>query len=439
MYLNNRSTNSIRLTTTPLNLLNNSRVFESIGYAHVDKPEAKSFKCMFIAYDEDFKVYRVHDLESNKVKVSRSVKLDEREVNGIYDTTTAKDSTIIYVTKDAQGSALPEWTEQPADDETLDSVGEEAVEDVEMQGSSPGQELTTYRSIARPTMDENMYVPDASMNQYFISKTDQNTMMSRRTKYAADIGDATDAPTTYQQPTQSCQSSEWVEPMNTELKAHAHNESWMLVPRTPSARSVQKFGVDFFETYSPVANTNLIRIVLSVVVTLRYVTEPLDADTAFLYSDLRERLCMEVPNAKNMMSRLDKANYGLKQTTSAWHKPIHRGFVKIGSGSCGVDKCVYVKAEEGRYVYICLYVNDIIITAKTSEEIREVNVTMQPEIPVASAAALTGEPELEYGTGSLANGRPELWKYIPNAACNPNGDAKYVPNITCNPNGSRAT
>ncbi|OWY90647.1 Transposon Polyprotein integrase, partial [Phytophthora megakarya] len=131
---------------------------------HVDKSkrtklEPKSFKCMFLGYAEDSKGYRVYDLESNKVKVSRSVKLDEREVNGIYDTTTAEDSTISYVTKDVEGSALPERTEQPAADELMDSVGEEAVEDVEMQvesDSSPGQELTTYRRVAIPTMDENM-------------------------------------------------------------------------------------------------------------------------------------------------------------------------------------------------------------------------------------------------------------------------------------------
>ncbi|OWY90688.1 polyprotein, partial [Phytophthora megakarya] len=171
VYLINRTSTSTRPTTTPYESsfkvkprLDHLRVFGSIGYAHVDKSkrtklEPKSFKCMFLGYAENSKGYRVYDLESDKVKVSRSVKLDERKVKGIYDTTTAEDSTIIYLTKDVEGSALPERTEQPAVDEPIDSVGEEAVEDVEMQmqfESSPGQELTTYRRVARPTMDENM-------------------------------------------------------------------------------------------------------------------------------------------------------------------------------------------------------------------------------------------------------------------------------------------
>ncbi|OWZ11228.1 reverse transcriptase [Phytophthora megakarya] len=80
---------------------------------------------------------------------------------------------------------------------------------------------------------------------------------------------------------------------------------------------------------------NSIRVVLSVVVALEYVTERLDADTAFLNSDLKERVYMEVlygiNNTKNMVYRLDKAIYGLKQM------------------------------KKGMHVYVCLYVDDMII------------------------------------------------------------------------------
>ena len=62
-----------------------------MGYAHVEdakrtKLEPYSFKCMFLGYGDDTKSYRVYDLELNKVKMSRPAKLDDREVNGIYNT-----------------------------------------------------------------------------------------------------------------------------------------------------------------------------------------------------------------------------------------------------------------------------------------------------------------------------------------------------------------
>ncbi|OWY98662.1 polyprotein, partial [Phytophthora megakarya] len=233
-------------------------------------------------------------------------------------------------------------------------------------------------------------------------------------------------PTTYQQVIQSNESSEWVKAINAELKAHADNGSWTLVPRTPNARPIgcrwvfakkrhesgrvvrynahlvakgskQKLGVDFFESYSPVANMNSIRVVLSVVVALEYVMKQLDADTTFLNSKLKERVYMDVPygisNDMNMMCRLDKTIYGLKQAASAWHKTIHPIFVEIGFRSCGADECVYVKVKEGRYVCICLYVDDMIIAAKTTEEIQEVKAPPKSAFKMMSWARLSSSLE----------------------------------------------
>ncbi|KAE8969098.1 hypothetical protein PR002_g27536 [Phytophthora rubi] len=45
---------------------------------------------MFLGYAENVKGYRVFDLDASKVKVTRSVKMDEREVDGIYETLSAR-------------------------------------------------------------------------------------------------------------------------------------------------------------------------------------------------------------------------------------------------------------------------------------------------------------------------------------------------------------
>lgn len=59
----------------------------------------------------------------------------------------------------------------------------------------------------------------------------------------------------------------------------------------------QKFGIDFFETYSPVANVNSVRVVLAVRVAVGYVIKQLDAEHAFLKSVLKDRNYMEIPCA----------------------------------------------------------------------------------------------------------------------------------------------
>ncbi|GMF22450.1 unnamed protein product [Phytophthora lilii] len=141
----------------------------------------------------------------------------------------------------------------------------------------------------------------------------------------------------------------------------------------------QKYGIDFFKTYSPVANMNSIRVVLAVCVAAKYVMEHLDANTAFLNSELKDRVHMEVPfniqNAQNHVCRLKKAIYGLKQASSAWNKTIHRAFMRNGFKSCGADQCVYVKRFRNGYVYVCLY--HVIIAANTSGEIRDVKKALK--------------------------------------------------------------
>ncbi|KAG3088906.1 hypothetical protein PI124_g16849 [Phytophthora idaei] len=120
---------------------------------------------------------------------------------------------------------------------------------------------------------------------------------------------------------------------------------------------------------------NSIRVVLAVCVTYGYIMEQLDADTAFVKSGLVETVYMSVPlgleNAKDMLCKLAKAIYGLKQAASAWNKTIHRVFLRNGFKSCGADQCVYVKGTRNGYVYVCLYVDGMIIAAKTRDEIRE--------------------------------------------------------------------
>ena len=68
--------------------------------------------------------------------------------------------------------------------------------------------------------------------------------------------------------------------------------------------------------------------------------------------------------------QIGNAFYGLKQAASAWSMTIRRIFSQNDFKSCDVDKRVYVKRTRNGLVYVCLYVDDTIIAAKTSEEIK---------------------------------------------------------------------
>ncbi|CEG47201.1 polyprotein [Plasmopara halstedii] len=124
VYLISRSSNTAHPDTTPYELafktkpqMNHLRVFGSHGYTQ----EPKSFKCTFLGYAENVKGYRVFGL----VKVTRSVKLDELEVSGIYDTREVKPIRIIQVMKDGdEGKVQHQVDRQPVLNNQMEAVEE---------------------------------------------------------------------------------------------------------------------------------------------------------------------------------------------------------------------------------------------------------------------------------------------------------------------------
>ncbi|KAJ0390641.1 hypothetical protein P43SY_010880 [Pythium insidiosum] len=214
-----------------------------------------------------------------------------------------------------------------------------------------------------------------------------------------------DCPRNYREATESKDKDKWIKAINVEFEAHARNGTWIKVPRREGIKTIrtkwvfakkrnergeiirwkarlvalgflQHFGVDFFETYAAVANMSSIRIFLSVCCTAGFVMEQLDVDTAYLNADLEEDVYIEIPEGLNEDSKcvlkLKKALYGLKQAGNAWFKTIQRLLVETGFKPCGGDTCVFVKRVRNEFIYICLYVDDMVVAARTSELVDDV-------------------------------------------------------------------
>ena len=87
---------------------------------------------MFLGYAENVKGYRIFDSENAKFKMTRSVKLDEREMDGIYDTQAMKPGAVIYMVKGNDEVKVQHHVDrQPVLDEPMEAV-EDPVTDIEM-------------------------------------------------------------------------------------------------------------------------------------------------------------------------------------------------------------------------------------------------------------------------------------------------------------------
>ena len=83
----------------------------------------------------------------------------------------------------------------------------------------------------------------------------------------------------------------------------------------------QKYGIDYTDTFAPVAKINTVRVLLSLAANLDWPLQQFDVKNAFLHRDLTEEIYMDLPprcNAPDKYKRkecmLKKSLYGLKQS-----------------------------------------------------------------------------------------------------------------------------
>ncbi|GKB89985.1 retrotransposon protein, putative, ty1-copia subclass [Tanacetum coccineum] len=101
------------------------------------------------------------------------------------------------------------------------------------------------------------------------------------------------------------ESNKWLDAMNAEMQSIIDNMVWVLADLPPNSRlvtkgytqlySTQLYGVDYEETFSPVADIRAIRILISIAAFYDYEIWQMDVKTAFLHGHLDEDIYMVQP------------------------------------------------------------------------------------------------------------------------------------------------
>jgi hypothetical protein len=131
----------------------------------------------------------------------------------------------------------------------------------------------------------------------------------------------------------------------------------------------QREGVDYFETFAPVARMDSIRTVLALSAAQDWELDGMDVDTAFLQSEVKELIYVRPPKGfekfdpggRPLVWRLRKSIYGLKQSSRNWHKTIDTWMIEYGFTASSKDPCVYVLRTRRGVLIVCLYVDDLLI------------------------------------------------------------------------------
>ena len=217
--------------------------------------------------------------------------------------------------------------------------------------------------------------------------------------------------------------AKWEKAMDEEMAALDANETWDLVP-LPKDKNVigckwvykvkhnadgsvsrykarlvakgyaQAYGIDYEETFSPVAKMATVRAIIAVAASKGWSLHQMDVKNAFLHGDLQEEVYMEQPQGyedvrhPKYVWKLKKALYGLKQAPRAWHARIVAYLVSIGFHMADADHSLYVRENENGIIIICIYVDDLIVGGDNEAETEHVKTLLKQEFDMKDLGEL---------------------------------------------------
>ena len=358
------------------------RVFGCDAYAHVPKDERGKFdtkarKCVLLGYGEETKGYRLYDANGRKVLYSRDVQFNEKSKE--------KEQNPPDVRNEDYKLVIDMSTNTDTEVEA-----EEQQPDTEAQEEGPRRSSREKRQ------------PD-----YF----------------GREQGHLTGTPITLKDATVSSDKEKWKAAMDSEMRSLQDNDVWDLVELPPGRKTVgskwvfkkktgadgtverfkarlvaqgftQKYGMDYDETFCPVVRQESLRVLIALSVRSGLKLHQVDVTTAFLNGTLEEEVFMRQPDgfvkkgSENLVCRLKKSIYGLKQSPRCWNVALDTTLKEMGFTQSENDPCIYYKNTEGEMFYLGVYVDDIILAGKTETKLNEVKSDLSRKFDIKDLGEL---------------------------------------------------
>ncbi|GJU04450.1 retrovirus-related pol polyprotein from transposon TNT 1-94 [Tanacetum coccineum] len=215
----------------------------------------------------------------------------------------------------------------------------------------------------------------------------------------------------------------WLIAMQEELNQFIANDVWELVPQPKNMKIIgtkwvfrnkldenvfvslnkarlvaqgynQQEGIDYDETYAPVARLESIRILLAYACALDFKLFQMDVKSAFLNGFINEEVYVVQPPGLNDFEKSDhvyklkKALYGLKQAPKAWYDRLKAFLIKHEYKMGMVDNVLFTKKKSLNLIIVQIYVDDIIFGSTYQEMCDEFSQIMHDEYEMSMMGEL---------------------------------------------------
>lgn len=451
VYILNRVQIRVRTASTPYELwhgksasVKHFRIFGCKCFIkndsdNLDSFQSKSDEGIFLGYSSNSKAYKCFNKRLNKVVESINVVFDENQ--NITTNDCEEDSDIEIRTSSP--------TIKTIDSKTTESNNEESSSD---NVADTSQKLPS-RIISKRHPD-TLVIGDKNAGILTRGKA-KHVEQAQMAEHFCLIADFIP-----QNVSEALNNQFWLNAMKEEISQIEKNKTWELVPRPDNknviggkwifrnkldesgkvvrnkARFVckgyaQQEGIDFGETFAPVARLESIRMFLAYASYKNFTVYQMDVKTAFLNGYLEEEVYMEQPEGfesseyPGYVYRLRKALYGLKQAPRAWYSRLDSHLISKGFKRGNVDCTLYTKDVNNDLLAVEIYVDDIIFGSTNNELSKSFSAIMESEFEMSLLGPLTfflgiQVSQLEHGLFiSQVKYAKEMLKKFQMDQCNP--------------------
>ncbi|BFG20903.1 hypothetical protein CerSpe_071770 [Prunus speciosa] len=156
----------------------------------------------------------------------------------------------------------------------------------------------------------------------------------------------------------------------------------------------QEYGLDYDETFAPVAKMTTVRTILALAASQSWPLRQMDVKNAFLHGDLKEDVYLKLPfgmptSSPNDVCKLKRSLYGLKQAPRVWFEKFRSTLLSFSFTQSQYDSSLFLQRTPTGIVVLLVYVDDIVITGSDLEAISAVQTLLNSAFHMKDLGQLT--------------------------------------------------